>query len=95
MVAYVVVEVDVHDPIPFGEYRRLGVPTISQYGGRVLARSDEAVTLEGEWCPRRIVVLEFADLDTARRWHASAEYQAAREIRLPVSNTRTVAFAGL
>ena len=48
MSAYVVVDVDVYDEVRFAEYRKLGVPTIAAHGGRVLARSDDVVVLEGE-----------------------------------------------
>ncbi|MFL9873065.1 DUF1330 domain-containing protein [Paraburkholderia megapolitana] len=95
MSAYVLVDVDVHDPVAFARYRELGVPTIAAHGGRVLARSDDVVTLEGNWSPRRIVVLEFDDLEAARRWHASSEYQAARELRLSAAHTQSIALAAL
>jgi len=95
MTAYVLVEVEVYDAVSFAEYRKSGVPTIAAHGGRVLARSDDPVTLEGDWTPKRIVVLEFDDLDAARRWHASPEYQAARQLRLTAADTHSIAFSSL
>ncbi|QFS41984.1 DUF1330 domain-containing protein [Burkholderia cepacia] len=95
MSAYVVVDVDVYDEVRFAEYRKLGVPTIAAHGGRVLARSDDVVVLEGEWAPRRLVVLEFDDLDAARRWHGSDEYQRARQLRLDAADTHSIALASL
>ncbi|ACR32332.1 DUF1330 domain-containing protein [Burkholderia glumae] len=95
MSAYVVVDVDVYDEARFAEYRKLGVPTIAAHGGRVLARSDEVVVLEGQWAPRRVVVLEFDDLDAARRWHGSEAYQRARQLRLEAADTHSIALASL
>jgi uncharacterized protein (DUF1330 family) len=95
MTAYVVVEVDIKEPEAFAAYRKLGVPSIEQHGGCVLARSDEALALEGDWHPRRIVVLAFETVEAARRWHASPEYQAARKLRLHAGTVRSVAFEGV
>lgn len=95
MTAYVVVEVDIRDAEAFAAYRRLGLPTIAEYGGRVLARSDDAVPLEGQWRPRRIVIVEFPSVEAARSWHASPGYQAARQLRLHAGITRSVALEGL
>lgn len=95
MTAYVVVEVEIRDTDAFAAYRQLGLPTIAQHGGHVLARSDEAVPLEGGWHPPRIVILEFPSVEVARRWHASSEYQAARKLRITAGTTRSVAFEGL
>lgn len=95
MTAYVVVEVEIRDAEAFAAYRKLGVPSIEQYGGRVLARSDDALPLEGEWHPPRIVVLEFESVEHAQRWHSSPEYQAARQLRVNAGTTRSVAFPAL
>ncbi|WP_206957423.1 DUF1330 domain-containing protein [Trinickia acidisoli] len=88
-------EIVMRDSDAFAAYRRLGLPTIAEHGGRVLARSDEAVPLEGGWHPRRIVVLEFPSVEAAQHWHASPGYQAARQLRLCAGTTRSVAFEGL
>ena len=37
--------------------------------------------LEGDWNPTRLVVLEFADLEAAKRWYESEEYQEAKRLR--------------
>lgn len=95
MTAYVVVEVELRDAQAFAAYRRLALPTIAAHGGRVLARSDDAVPLEGGWRPPRIVVIEFPSVQAARCWHASPEYQAARVLRLSAGATRSVAFEAL
>ena len=38
-------------------------------------------TLEGDWQPRPLIVVEFPDIETARRWYRSDEYAAALEVR--------------
>jgi uncharacterized protein (DUF1330 family) len=88
MAAYVIVEVDVTDPGPYEEYKR-GVPaTLEKYDGRFVVRGGRYETLEGEWQPQRIVVLEFPSFERARQWHASPEYQAILPIRQRHARTR-------
>ena len=38
-------------------------------------------TLEGDWQPQRMVLLRFADMDTARRFYNSETYVHARSLR--------------
>ena len=38
-------------------------------------------TLEGDWQPGPLIVVEFPDIETARRWYRSDEYAAALEVR--------------
>ncbi|HEX5586493.1 MAG TPA: DUF1330 domain-containing protein, partial [Acidimicrobiia bacterium] len=73
MTAYVLVDMDVTDPARYDEYRALAGPSVAQYGGRYLVRGGASEVLEGDRVPNRTVVLEFDDLDAARRWYASPE----------------------
>jgi uncharacterized protein (DUF1330 family) len=81
MPAYVLVGVDVTDLEPYGEYTR-GVPaTLEPYGGCFVVRGGEFEVLEGDWPASRIVVLTFPDVEQAKAWHESVEYQAILPIR--------------
>jgi len=88
MSAYVVVDLDVKDPEPYAEYRRLAPPTMVPFGGRYLARGGEATVIEGQWTPKRMVILEFPDADAARAWYASEAYQKIVPIRQATTDTR-------
>ena len=81
MTAYVIADIDVHDPETYREYSALVPRSIEPFGGRFLARGGELETLEGGWQPRRLVVVEFPTADHARRWYESPEYRAAMAIR--------------
>ena len=81
MPAYIVFDIDIHDPHAYEEYRRLGAPTLAPYGGRFLARGGAAQTLEGDWSPKRVVVLEFDSTEQAQAWYQSTEYQTAKAFR--------------
>lgn len=95
MSAYVIVEVDVIDPEQYDRYRETVPASLDANGGRFLARGGETATLEGDWQPKRIVVLEFDDLEAARRWYDSPEYRESRDIRAGAANMRMIAVAGV
>jgi uncharacterized protein (DUF1330 family) len=51
--------------------------------------------LEGDWHPKRLVVLEFEDLDAAKRFYTSEEYQDAKRLREGAARFNMVAVQGL
>ena len=81
MAAYVIVHIEVTDPTGYEEYRRLAGPTLAAYNGSFLVRGGATETLEGDWHPQRLVVLEFPSVERAKAWWASKEYSTARAIR--------------
>jgi uncharacterized protein (DUF1330 family) len=93
--AYVVVEIQVHDPELYEQYKPIAARSIELHGGRYLARGGETDLLEGADEPARIVVLEFPDSAAARRWYESSEYAEALEIRKRAAVGRLVVVDGL
>ncbi len=81
MPAYIISDVTVKDREAYEAYRTRAAPSVARYGGRYLARGGAIETLEGQWTPRAIVIVEFPDLDSARAWYGSAEYAAALAFR--------------
>jgi uncharacterized protein (DUF1330 family) len=95
MPAYVVVNVTVHDPVPYATYRLLAPPTIEAYGGRYLARGGAVDVKEGNWSPARLVLLEFPDAAAARAWWDSREYAVAKALRQSCSDAELVIVEGV
>ena len=95
MAVYFIVDVHVEDPTTYEEYRKLVGPTLEIYGGRFLARGGATETIEGDWQPQRLVLLEFASTEHFRRWYDSPEYSAAREIRFKSSHARAILVQGV
>ena len=95
MSAYVVVEVEVLDPEQYETYQQLAPPSIAQYGGRYVARGGEVATLEGDWSPKRLVILEFPSVEQAKAWWHSAEYAEAKALRQATARTQMIVVAGL
>lgn len=95
MPAYVIAEIETADPAEMARYRELASAAVAAHGGRYLARGGRTLSLEGGWAPERLVILEFASLDSAHAWWASTEYAQAREIRERAGRTRMVAIEGV
>ena len=81
MPAYVIVETDVRDPARYERYEAAASASIAAAGGRYLARGGALAVLEGDWHPERLVVLEFDDLEAAKRWYDSPGNAEARQLR--------------
>ena len=88
MPTYIIAEIQVTDPAAYDGYRPLAAASIARFGGRFAVRGGKIDLLEGEPEPERIVVIEFPDADTARRWYRSDEYQKALKIRQSASHGR-------
>jgi uncharacterized protein (DUF1330 family) len=95
MAAYVISEVDVHDPAGFQTYRSMAAPTIAQYGGRYLVRGGEASLAEGGPEPKNIIVVEFPSMARLREWYASPEYAEALKVRRTALERRLIFVEGV
>ena len=81
MAAYVIAHIDVTDPENYEHYKQMAPASIAQYGGRYLARGPKPDILEGDWQPKRLVILEFPSAARAREWWESSEYEPAKAKR--------------
>jgi uncharacterized protein (DUF1330 family) len=92
---YVIADVEILDPAVFEEYRARVPGTIAQYGGRYLVRGGATETREGDWSPRRLIVLEFPSTARAHEWLASPEYAPLVALRQRSARTRLVVAEGV
>ena len=94
MPAYVIAEIEVHDPETYETYKALVPPSLVAYGGRFLVRGGEHEVLEGDSRPLRLVVIEFPDMATLKSWYNSPEYAKLIALRQGVSRGSLVAVEG-
>jgi uncharacterized protein (DUF1330 family) len=95
MSAYVIAFVDIHDRARFAkEYVPPIAATLEPFGGRPIAVSDEAETVEGKVPPGRTVIIEFPDLERARQWYASDAYAPLIVLRKTIATTSLVILSG-
>jgi uncharacterized protein (DUF1330 family) len=95
MPAYVIVETEITDPEQYEQYKAASPAAVASGGGRFVVRGGELAVFEGDWQPTRLVVLEFPDLEAAKRWYDSPEYQEAKALRHGAANLKMVAVQGL
>ena len=95
MTAYVLNDMEITDPALFEEYKKLSPATVLQYGGRFLARGGRTETLEGDWSPKRLVILEFPSVEQARAWADSPEYAPAKRLRQLASKSNLIVIEGV
>jgi uncharacterized protein (DUF1330 family) len=94
MTAYVIVDIEVTDPQGYTECKNLAPAAVALYGGKYIARGGQAETLEGDWQPNRLVILEFPSIEQAKAWLHSPEYAPARAMRHQYANSRMVVIEG-
>jgi uncharacterized protein (DUF1330 family) len=95
MPAYVIVDVEVSDPVKYAAYREMAPPVIAAHGGRYLVRGGAMTVLEGDWSPERVVVLEFPTIEDAKAFYHSPEYGHAREVRAEGARLNMIAVLGV
>lgn len=81
MSAYIIVEIDIVDPVGYEEYKKLASASVLKYGGKYIVRGGATEVLEGDWKPKRIVVLEFESMQRAKDWLNCEEYKEPRKMR--------------
>lgn len=95
MPAYVISEVEILDRGLIDEYRLLAQATIAKYGGRYIVRGGAVETIEGDWTPKYIVIVEFPSMERAREWYDSPEYAEALKVRQHALKRRLILVDGL
>lgn len=92
MPALLIADIDVRDAETYARYRQANPGIVGKYGGRYLAVGREVRVLEGDWVPRRTVIIEFPDMAALDAFYQSPEYAELRPIRWQSADSRLVAF---
>jgi len=95
MPAYIIVEIEILDPVGYEDYKKLAGETVEKYGGKYVVRGGRTEVLEGDWQPKRIVVLQFDSLQHAKDWLNSEEYREPRKMRHRTARTNMILVEGL
>ena len=95
MAAYIVVQVEVKDPVRYEDYKKMVPASFAKYGGRFVVRGGRTETLEGDWSPSRFVMVEFPDAERARAWWASQDYAEAKALRQATAKTQMILVEGV
>jgi len=95
MKAYIIVDVQITNPTLYEEYRKLTPASLVPYDGKFIVRGGATETLEGDWAPGRVVVLEFPSVEKAKAWWSSPGYAPAKAIRQSASETKMILVEGV
>ena len=94
MAAYVIAEVTITDPPEYEAYRQMVPATVAKYGGKFVVRVGQLEMLEGNWAPKRLVVIEFESAERAKQWWASEDYREAKALRQRTAQTNMIVIEG-
>jgi uncharacterized protein (DUF1330 family) len=95
MSAYVVTDLEVFDIEHYLAYQQALKPLLEAAGARYLARGGEFRVYEGDYLPRRLIVLEFPSLGAIDDFYSSDAYLQLENQRRSCSSARIIAVDGL
>jgi uncharacterized protein (DUF1330 family) len=95
MPALIIVDIEVTDPVPYEDYKRLASASIAAHGGRYLVRGGRSEVLDGDWTPKRLVILEFDSMEKAKAWRNSPEYAEAKKVRETCARSNMIVVEGV
>lgn len=95
MAAYVIFDVRIDDPVRYQEFMGGVKPALEAAGAKYLARGGAHTVYEGDWEPRRIVLLEFPSIAAWEAFYLGPVYQGLKAVRDACSEARLVAVEGL
>lgn len=95
MAAYVIFDVDIRDSTRYQDFMTKVKPALAQAGARYLARGGAHKVYEGDWSPRRIVLLEFPSVAAWESFYYGPVYQGLKAVRDECSSARLVGVEGL
>ena len=91
---YLVANIRVQDKEKFASFSGMAGPVIKDHGGKVLAKGPNAERHEGE-LTGNVMMIEFENIETARKFYFSEEYQTAKAIRDECSETDLMLIEGV
>lgn len=95
MSAYMIVELDVHDPEGFNDHRARVPALIKKHGGEYIVRGGESEVIEGSWKPKGLVVFRFPDRKAIHAFFDDPDYAELKALRLRTSTGSIVAVDGM
>jgi uncharacterized protein (DUF1330 family) len=96
MTAYVLFDIrEITDQETFELYKSQVLPTTQQYDGAYRVVSGAPRTLEGEWDPKFVVLIEFPSRERAEEWYDSDAYTSIRKLRQSSADSIGVMLSGV
>jgi uncharacterized protein (DUF1330 family) len=90
MKAYLVLDLTVNDFNGFRKYVAEIPAFIARHSGQYIVRGVEPTTIEGDWKPERLVIIEFPARENAEAFLDDPEIQDLFEVRHRTTTSRLV-----
>ncbi len=95
MAAYLIFDVEIRDMARYQDFMAGVKPALETAGARYLVRGGSHKVLEGDWSPRRVVLLEFPTREAAEAFYNGPVYQGLKAIRDDCSSANLVVVEGV
>jgi uncharacterized protein (DUF1330 family) len=94
MKAYLILDIEVHDLNVFRSYTSEIPGFVKKHCGRYVVLGGEAETIEGDWKPQRVVIIEFPSKENAHEFIKDPDAQPLFAIRHKSTTSKVVLFEG-
>jgi len=96
MPAYFIVDqLEVTDPETMKQYGAGVSETVKNAGGRMIVRGGDFEVVEGDYQPRRLIIIEFPDMAALKGWYDGPAYADLKKMRLSSSRANAVMVDGV
>jgi uncharacterized protein (DUF1330 family) len=92
--AYLIADINLHDLERYQDYIENVPALIKRHGGRYQVRGGDVNVLEGDYCPSRLVVLEFPSRVAALAFYNDPDYEPYKRLRQSISDGALVLVEG-
>lgn len=94
MAVYAVIDVTVKNQEKLKEYVAGHLPSIAQYGGKILCRGFDPAVVTGDWTPQLLVIHEWPSRGQFQAWYDSDEYRPWKKLRMEACDMNMVLVGG-
>ena len=95
MAAYLMRSINqIKDPAAFAAFQKAASSAFTNYGGKFLLNSQMVESLDGDWAPIGLVIVEFETYEQAKAFFYSPENQAAIGQRLQTADSSVILVDG-
>ena len=94
MKAYLVLDLSVNDFAGFRRYIAEIPAFIARHSGKYIVQGVQPTTIEGDWKPERMVIIEFPDRDNAEAFLSDPEIEDLFKVRHATTTSKLVLVDG-
>ncbi len=95
MPAFAIFDVEIRNANQYQKFMARVKPALEEAGAKYLARGGAHKVYEGDWTPRRLVIIEFPSMAAFEAFYNGPIYQELKTLREESSSARLVAVEGL